>query len=78
MHKTNLDDYVHGQVFFPKQNTTIVEQALEDIAGEKGVNYRSSSSFSRFPTVFSTLLEYFLPFSSNLKLPSANFFSLEE
>ena len=31
-----------------------------------------------FPTVFSTSLEKFLPFSSNLNLSSANFFSLEE
>ena len=31
-----------------------------------------------FPTVFSTLLENSLPFSSNLKLSSANSFSLEE
>ena len=31
-----------------------------------------------FPTVFSTHLENFLSFSSNLKLSSANSFSLEE
>ena len=31
-----------------------------------------------FPTVFSTHLDNFLPFSSNLKLSSANSFSLEE
>ena len=31
-----------------------------------------------FPTVFSTHFEKFLPFSSNLKLLSANSFSLEE
>ena len=30
------------------------------------------------PAVFSTHLESFLPFSSNLKLSSANSFSLEE
>ena len=36
--------------------------------------YRAISSF---PTVFSTLLEKFPPFSSNLKLSSANSFSLE-
>ena len=30
----------------------------------------------RFPTVFSTLLEKFLPFSPNLKLPSAETFSV--
>ena len=31
-----------------------------------------------FPTVFSTHLDNFLPFLSNLKLSSANSFSLEE
>ena len=31
-----------------------------------------------FPTVFSTLLENFLPFTFNSKLSSANSFSLEE
>ena len=35
-------------------------------------------AISPFPTVFSTHLENFLPFSSNLKLLSANSFSLEE
>ena len=35
------------------------------------------SNFS-FPTVFSTFLEKFLPFSSSLKLSSTNSFSLEE
>ena len=33
---------------------------------------------SLFPTVFSTRLDNFLPFSSNLKLSSANSFSLDE
>ena len=35
-------------------------------------------AISPFPTVFSTLLENFLPLSSNLKLSSANSFRLEE
>ena len=35
-------------------------------------------AISPFPTVFSTGLKNFLPFSSNLKLLSANSFSLEE
>ena len=35
-----------------------------------------NEQFSPFPTVFSTLLENFSPFSSNLKLLSANSFSL--
>ena len=35
-------------------------------------------AISPLPTVFSTHLDNFLPFSSNLKLSSANSFSLEE
>ena len=38
----------------------------------------SERAISPFPTVFYTLLENFLPFSSNLILSSANTFSLEE
>ena len=38
----------------------------------------SSRAISPFPTVFSTCLENFLPFSLHLKLLSANSFSLEE
>ena len=37
-----------------------------------------NEQFLLFPTVFSTRLDNFLPFSSNLKLSSANSFSLEE
>ena len=37
-----------------------------------------SRATSPFPSVFSVLLENFPPFSSNLKLLSANSFSLEE
>ena len=37
-----------------------------------------SWAISPFPTVFSTRLDNFLPFSSNLTLSSANSFSLEE
>ena len=49
----------------------------------KGVFLRDSNSalagkaISPFPTVFSAGLDNFLPFSSNLKLSSANSFSLE-
>ena len=35
-------------------------------------------AISPFPTVFSSCLDNFLPFSSNLKMSSANSFSLEE
>ena len=38
----------------------------------------SSRPLSPFPTVFSTHFDNFLPSSSNLKLSSANSFSLEE
>ena len=38
----------------------------------------SQRAISPFHTLFSTLLENFTPFSSNLKLSSANSFSLEE
>ena len=38
----------------------------------------SLRAISPFPTVFSTCLKNFLAFSSNLKLSSANSFSLEE
>ena len=41
-----------------------------DVPGKRAI--------SPFPTVFSTHLDNFLPFSSNLKLSSANSFSLEE
>ena len=37
-----------------------------------------TSNFFFFPTAFFTLLENFLPFSSSLKLLSANSFRLEE
>ena len=38
----------------------------------------SLRAISPFPTVFSNHLENLLPFSSNLKFPSANFLNLEE
>ena len=37
-----------------------------------------NEQFSPFPIVFSTCLENFLPFSSNLKLSSANSLSSEQ
>ena len=37
-----------------------------------------NEQFLLFPTVFSTRLDSFLPFSSNLKLLSVNSFGLEE
>ena len=41
----------------------------------KNCSYRA---ISPFPTVFSTILDNFLPFSLNMKLSTANYFSLEE
>ena len=41
-------------------------------------NTVGKGEISPFPTVFSTRLDNFLPFLSNLKLSSANSFSLEE
>ena len=38
----------------------------------------NQQAISPFPTMFSTLLEHFPPFSSNLKCLSANSFSLDE
>ena len=49
---------------------------LKNTVGEREIARKQA--ISPFPTVFSTLLDNFLPFSSNLKLSSANSFSLEE
>ena len=56
--------------------TCLQYKSLENAVG-KGENARNKQ-FLLFPTMFSTRLENFLPFSSNLKLSSANSFSLEE
>ena len=45
--------------------------------GEKKENARNEQ-FLLFPQCFSTFLENFVPFSSNLELSSENAFSLEE
>ena len=53
----------------------------EEIALRPLTNSHTMTPFdaiSPFPTEFSTRLDSFLPFSSNLKLSSANSFSLEE
>ena len=47
------------------------KQAFENTVGKGEI------AISPFPTVFSTRLENFLPFSSNLKLSSADSFSLK-
>ena len=51
-------------------------KSFENTVG-KGKNL-SQQAISSFPIVFSTLLENFLRFSSNMELSSANSFSLEE
>ena len=56
--------------------TCLQYKSFENTVG-KGEIARNEQ-FLFFPTVFSTLLEDFLPFSSNLKLLSANSFSLGE
>ena len=63
---------------FPKKAlvfTCLQYKSFENTVG-KGETARNKQ-FLLFP-VFSILLENFLPFSSNLKLSSANPFSLEE
>ena len=64
MHSDPLFFYVSAEQLF--ENT--VEK--EEIACKQAI--------SLFSTVFPTALENFTPFSSNLKLSSANSFSLEE
>ena len=63
----------------PKQAlvfTGLKHKSSENTVGEEEI--ARNERFLLFKTVFSTLLENFLPFSSNLKLSSANSFSLEE
>ena len=55
--------------------TPLGNKPFENTVGKGEIAQRA---ISPFPTVFSTHLDNFLPFSSNLKLSSANSFSLEE
>ena len=83
-----LDKKCYLWPFTLYQTITTLNKPFENIMskGENAGNQHfvvSSNSFSYsavspFPTVFSTHLESFLPFSSNLKLSSANSFSMEE
>ena len=64
---------------FPKQAlvfTCLQYKSFENNVG-KGEIARNEQ-FLLFPTVFSTHLENFLPFPSNLKLLSTNSFNLED
>ena len=64
---------------FPKQALvfTCLQYTFFENAVGKG-EIANTEQFLLFLTVFSTLLEKFLPFLSNLKLSSANSFSLED
>ena len=57
--------------------TPLGNEPFEDTVEKKG-EIACNVQFLLFSTVFSTCLDNFLPFSSNLKLSSANSFSLEE
>ena len=58
---------------FPKQ-----AQVFTCLQYKSFENTMRKGEIALFPSVFSTHMENFLPFSSNLELSSANSFSLEE
>ena len=63
----------------PKQAlvfTCLQYKSFENAVGKGEIAH--NEQFLPFPTMFSTHLENFLPFSSNLKLSSVNSSSLEE
>ena len=78
----SFDEAKH--LLFGKELTHSLTMTPFDIPGKQafwkhcGKRRNCSWAIFPFPTVFSTCLDYFLPFSSNLKLSSANSFSLEE
>ena len=62
---------------FPKQAlvlTCLQKRSFENTVGKGEI---ARKAISPFPTVFSTPLESFLPFSSNFKLSSASSLNLE-
>ena len=64
---------------FPKQALVfkcVRNKSFENTEGKGEIAH--NEQFLHFPQCFLPLLEKFLPFSSNLKLSSANSFSLEE
>ena len=64
---------------FPKQALvfkSLQYKSFENTVGQ--VEIARNEQFLLFPQFFSTLLDNFLPFSSNLKLSSANSLSLEQ
>ena len=62
----------HTMTFFD----ALGNKPFENTVGKGEIS--RNEQFLLFPAVFSTRLDNFLPFSSNLKLSSANSFSLEE
>ena len=72
-YNTLLADLLFNLLTFPKQAlvfTCLLYKSFDNTEGKEEI--------APFPTVFSTLLENFPPFSSNSKLLSANSFSMEE
>ena len=62
-----LNPFPNKQVF-----TCLQHKSFENTVGKEEI------AISPIPSLFSTCLDKFLPFSSNLKMSSANYFSLEE
>ena len=67
-------------VFLRKSNvvvfTCLQKNSFKNTVGKGEIAH--NEQFLLFPTVFSTVMENSLPFSSNLKFSSANSFSLDE
>ena len=75
----NTEEETKVNKHFPEQNvvfTCLQYKSFENTVGKEEIACKEQ--FLLFPTVFSTGVETFLPFSSNLELSSANSFSLEE
>ena len=78
----NLKDRGDGSIFMFFHSHTMTpfdapgKQAFENTVGKGEIAL--NEQFLLFPTVFSTRSDNFLSFSSNVKLSSANSFSLEE
>ena len=74
--KSEPNPFQHNDTFWRPWETSLLKTLWEK---EKLlVTSNLLQAISPFPTVFSTHSDNFLPFSSNLKLSSANSFSLEE
>ena len=76
---TKGQNYNWPKLTFPKQAlffTCLQYKSFDNTKGKGEIT--RNEQFLLFPTVFSTHSVNFLPFFSNLKLSSANSFSLEE